>query len=240
MAGATTLVLACLLDTQYQLRYWRDSVTLFTHTLEITGENPAIRLNLGMALVESGDLAEATRNYRAVLKRLPDYEDVHYRLGYILIQQKRYEEAGVEFGEVLRLNPNNPFARKFYGDTLATQGKYAEAGAEYTAALQLKPDDAVIRNAVAFASEQIKVDQVLTNLYNNLKILPTPETHVQIAVIRTTRGEFRDAAGHYLEALRLKPDAPEVLNNLAWLLATSPDASGTAGGPWIWRNTPAN
>jgi tetratricopeptide (TPR) repeat protein len=225
VAGATALVLACLLDTRYQLRYWRDSVTLFTHTLAVTGENPAVRLNLGMALVESGDLAGAARNYRAVLKRLPDYEDVHYRLGYVLIQQERYEEARAEFGEVLRLNPNNPFARKFYGDTLAAQGKYAEAGAEYTAALELKPDDAVIRNALAFASEQVKVDQVLTNLYNNLKIMPTPEAHVQIAVIRTTRGDFRDAVGHYLEALRLKPDTPAVLNNLAWLLATCPDAS---------------
>ena len=224
-AGAMALVLACLMDTRYQLRYWRNSATLFTHALAVTGENPAVQLHLGMALVESGDLDEAARNYRAVVKRLPDYEDGHYGLGYVLIHQKKYEEARVEFGEVLRLNPNNPFARKFYGDTLATQGKYAEAGAEYTAALQLKPDDAVIRNAVAFASEQIKVDQVLTNLYNILKTQPTPEVHVQIAVILTTRGEFRDAAGHYLEALRLKTDAPEVLNNLAWLLATCPDAT---------------
>ncbi len=157
VAGATALVLACLLDTRYQLRYWRDSVTLFTHALEISGENPAVQLYLGMALVESGDLAEAARNYRAVVKRLPDFEDGHYRLGYILIQQKRYEKAGVEFGEVLRLNSNNPFARKFYGDTLTAQGKYAEAEAEYTAALQLQPDDAVIRSALTFASEHVKI-----------------------------------------------------------------------------------
>ncbi len=43
--------------------------------------------------------------------------------------------------------------------------------------------------------------------------------------MQAKQGKFQNAAGHYLEALRLKPDAPEVLNNLAWLLATCPDAS---------------
>ena len=37
--GAIALVLACLLDTRYQLRYWRDSITLFTHALAVTREN---------------------------------------------------------------------------------------------------------------------------------------------------------------------------------------------------------
>jgi Flp pilus assembly protein TadD len=37
-------------------------------------------------------------------------------------------------------------------------------------------------------------------------------------------GEFQQAVGHYTEALRLRPDAPDMLNNLAWLLATCPEA----------------
>jgi Tfp pilus assembly protein PilF len=29
---------------------------------------------------------------------------------------------------------------------------------------------------------------------------------------------------HYQKALQIKPDSPDILNNLAWLLATCPDA----------------
>jgi Flp pilus assembly protein TadD len=199
-------------------------VTLFSHAAELAqGSNSKSNFLLGNAYAEAGDMDAAARSFRTALKIAPDFEPAHDKLGRVLFQQKKYDEARVQFDEILQLHPDNAEAHKCLGCILATQGKYAEAGAEYTAALQLKPDDAVIRTALAFVTEQVKVDQALTNLYNTLKILPTPEAHVQIAVIQTTRGEFPDAVGHYLEALRLKPDAPEILNNLAWLLATCPD-----------------
>jgi len=34
--GTTALMLACLLDTQIQLKYWRNSITLFGHALDVT------------------------------------------------------------------------------------------------------------------------------------------------------------------------------------------------------------
>jgi Flp pilus assembly protein TadD len=107
---------------------------------------------------------------------------------------------------------------------LVREGKYAEAEAEYSNALMIKPDDAVINRALAIASLKAESEKKLTNLYNALKILPTPETHTQIAVILAIKGEFQDAIEHYNEALRLRPDSPDVLNNLAWLLATCTDA----------------
>jgi len=39
------------------------------------------------------------------------------------------------------------------------------------------------------------------------------------------RGKQAEAEMHYHEALRLNPDFTDALNNLAWLLATCPDAS---------------
>jgi Flp pilus assembly protein TadD len=38
------------------------------------------------------------------------------------------------------------------------------------------------------------------------------------------RDEVEGACGHYREAIRLKPDWLAALNNLAWLLATRPEA----------------
>src|SRR5205814_8635457 len=37
------------------------------------------------------------------------------------------------------------------------------------------------------------------------------------------RGEVEEACRHYREALRVKPDWVEALNNFAWLLATHPE-----------------
>jgi tetratricopeptide (TPR) repeat protein len=222
--GTTVLLMACLLETRYQLRYWRDSVTLFSRAIEVTGENPMGNYFLGNAFWVSGNLDEAAKNYRSVLRSAPNSEDVHYRLGYILCLQKKWPEAGVQFGEVLRLNPDNPYAHKYLGDTLVAREKFDEAGTEYATALQLRPDDVVIREAMALLVKKAETAKALASLYETLKSQPTAEAHARIAALRTTQGEFQDALEHYLAALRLKPDSPDVLNNLAWLLATCPDA----------------
>ncbi len=222
--GAAALLLACLLDTRYQLRYWRDSVTLFSRALEVTGENPMGNYFLGNAFWVSGNLDEAAKNYRSVLRSAPNSEDVHYRLGYILCLQKKWPEAGVQFGEALRLNPDNAFAHKYLGDTLVAREKFDEAGTEYATALQLRPDDVVIREAMALLVKKAETAKALASLYETLKSQPTAEAHARIAALRTTQGEFQDAIEHYNEALRLRPDSPDVLNNLAWLLATCTDA----------------
>ena len=43
-------------------------------------------------------------------------------------------------------------------------------------------------------------------------------------------GESARAVEHYREGLRRRPDHPEALNNLAWILATDPDANIRKGG----------
>jgi Tfp pilus assembly protein PilF len=77
---------------------------------------------------------------------------------------------------------------------------------------------------MALLVKKAETAKALTSLYETLKSQPTAEAHARVAALRTTRGEFQDALEHYLAALRLKPDSPDVLNNLAWLLATCPDA----------------
>jgi tetratricopeptide (TPR) repeat protein len=175
--GAAGLVLACLLDTRYQLRYWRDSVTLFRRAIEVTGENFMGNYYLANALWAAGNLDEAAKNYEYVTRVSPDFEEGHYYLGRALLLQKKYEAARAQFSGILQSDPSNPYVRKFLGDALSGQEKFADAEAEYSTAAQLKPGDPVIEPA----------------LEKNL----------------------------FLKTLQLKPDSPDVLNNLAWLLATS-------------------
>jgi spermidine synthase len=46
-----------------------------------------------------------------------------------------------------------------------------------------------------------------------------------MAVVATAEGKLAEAVEHNREALRLEPRLRSARNNLAWLLATSPDAS---------------
>jgi cytochrome c-type biogenesis protein CcmH/NrfG len=48
---------------------------------------------------------------------------------------------------------------------------------------------------------------------------------LQLATLFVQSGKPREAVSEYCEVLVSKPDQPEALNNVAWLLATSPDAT---------------
>ncbi|MGD0208597.1 MAG: tetratricopeptide repeat protein [Verrucomicrobiota bacterium] len=224
--GAAGLLLACLLGTRNQLGYWQDNLRLFSHTIEVTRENNFEGyLLVGNAFMRSGNLNAAGRSYESALKINPYCEDARLYLAEVRFMQSNYEAATGQANEVLRLNPKNAEAHKCLGDVLAAQDKTTEAASEYSAALQLNPDDVTIREALALIlAQQGETDKALACLQEALKIQPTPGAHAQVAAIRARQGEFTDTVEHYRAALRLQPDSPEVLNNLAWLLATCPDA----------------
>jgi Flp pilus assembly protein TadD len=56
------------------------------------------------------------------------------------------------------------------------------------------------------------------------------QVHLCLAGIMTQLGRPNEAVYHLNEALRLEPDSAEVMNNLAWTLATCPKASLRDGG----------
>jgi Flp pilus assembly protein TadD len=224
LLGAAMLPLACLLVARHQLSYWRNNVTLFRHVVEVTGESASGNFYLGDALWKAGDADGAIKNFQISIQMSPDFRSAHHDLGFIFFHQKKFEAAETQFREVLRIYPDDVNAHMALGYSLANQGKFADADAEFSAALQLNPDNMTIREALTLVAKKAEAYKVLTPLYEALKIQPTPEIHAQIAVIQTMLGEFQEAVGHYTEALRLRPDAPDMLNNLAWLLASCPEA----------------
>lgn len=226
--GAAGLVLACLPGIRHQLNYWQNDVSLFRHSIEVTPEdNYEGYLFLGNALVESGDLDAAVQSYQSSLQIAPDemthLEQAHYNLGCVLFQQSKFQEAEAHFGQALQLDDNDVEAHAGLGRALAAQKKFAEAEAEYSNALRLRPDDAALSKELNVVIIKAESESALAALYEALKVKPTPETHVQIATIQIIQGNYPDAREHYLAALQLQPDAPDILNNLAWLLVACPD-----------------
>ena len=223
--GGIILVSACLLDTRHQLRFWQNNITLFTHVVEVTRENNFVGyFFLGNSYGEAGDLDGAAKSFESALEVAPRFKEARGKLGYVLLFQKKYEAAASQFSEIIRLHPTNIFAHEYLGHALVAEGKYAEAQAEYQAALQLMPDDADLQTTLAANTQKITASQTLAGLNEILKTNSTPEIHVQIAAMQTILGDYPEAVEHDREALRLNPDSPDGLNNLAWLLATCPDA----------------
>src|ERR1039458_4638927 len=58
----------CAAVTVVQVGYWKNSLTLFSHALAVTTDNPVANNNLGAAYAALGRKAEALQAYREAVR----------------------------------------------------------------------------------------------------------------------------------------------------------------------------
>jgi len=222
MASVAGVVLAgCLFATARQLRFWRDSETLFEHTLAVTKDNPIAQSNLGTALSEAGQPQEAAEHFGEALRLNPGYAPAHYNLGVALTQTGHLQEAMEHFREALRLNPDYAPAHYNLGHALLQTGQPQEAIEHFQEALRLKLDDAPAHNNLGVALVQTGHPQEAIKHYQEaLRLQPNlPEAQYNLGNALLQTGQPQEATAHFQEALRLKPDYAMAHNNLGVALA---------------------
>jgi tetratricopeptide (TPR) repeat protein len=138
VAGA--LIISSVALTWQQLGYWRDSISLYRHTLQVTDGNSKIDYNLGLVLAKKGDLDAAIREFQEALRINPYYSDAHNNLGLALVSKGYLDAAIQEYLEALRINPNNARAHNNLGVTHGNKGNLDAAIQEFQEALRISPD----------------------------------------------------------------------------------------------------
>jgi hypothetical protein len=150
LTALALIVLGALMaKTWFQAAIWRDSITLFRHTIAVTGPNYVAHYNLGCALGEKGKLDEAIEHYRESIRVTPGYPRAHYNLAGTLRDQGKLDEAAAEYREAIRLDPKYAEAYHNLGNLLDDQKKGDEALAMYLEAVRLNPALAEVHNNLA-------------------------------------------------------------------------------------------
>jgi len=152
LAGFSALVIgASSLLTFVQAGYWRDSIILFSHALEVTHENDLAHFNLGHALEDSGNTQEAEIHYReAVLLKAHDAA-YHTALGSILAETGRTDEAVAHLTKALQIEPALIEARVNLGNIMLLRGNTEGSIQEYSKALKADPMNAETLNNLGVA-----------------------------------------------------------------------------------------
>jgi protein O-mannosyl-transferase len=200
--AAAIIVIAFSAWAWRQTTYWRNSETLWTHTLTVTKNNDVALTNMGVILKDRGQLDDALTYFQRALAVRSSSEHRHYRLslalihdnvGEVLAQKGRMDDAAGSFRQAIELRPDFPDAHYNLGVLLLRKGDYGGAIAQLRTALAIQPNDSGTNTTLANALIQ--------------------------------KGLLREAAGHYQKALESEPESQLALNNLAWLLAAGPDDS---------------
>jgi len=203
-----------------------DAIRLFEHALHLNPKQSDAHAHMGLALEKQNKLEEAVGHYAEAIRIKPNYVEARLLLGLALSRQGKPSDAVEQFQAALKLSPDSAAAHNDLATVLYAQGRAEEAVSHLETALRIDPHLATAHENLAVAL-QAKGDtaQAAAHLRAALAIAPQSiTTHLNLASILFSQGQTVEALEHLREALRLEPDRPELLNNLAWILATHPDA----------------
>jgi tetratricopeptide (TPR) repeat protein len=186
LAGLVSLV--CILATENQLQFWRDSETLFRRAIAVTENNDIALVNLGVALDVQDRFDEALAVYHQAEKCGSRHFEVHNNLGNVLGLLDRHAESLAEYREAIRHRPDNPKFHNAAGTELAALSRWDEALAEFSEAETLNPN---------YAVPHVEAAKVLFKLGRDIEGLD--EFHVALQVEPDNYKTLATVA-HYLAA----------------------------------------
>ncbi len=106
-AGVAVLA-ACAVVTSLQLKYWKDTITLYDHAIAVTTNNIFAYFGEAGDLLAEGKTAQAMDRFQKVLAIDPHHFRANCRMAQILDDQGKTGEAVPYYREALRQQPDLP------------------------------------------------------------------------------------------------------------------------------------
>ena len=228
MVSAALLPVAMLGTlTWRQAATYTDIETLWRATLARNPDCWMAHTNLGLVLLQQGRIDDGIAHYRSALQMQPDSWDAEYNLGTALLGKGQVDEAIDHCERAVRMRPTDPDAQVSLGNALSQKGRIDEAIVHYQEAITAHPDHFLARYSLGHALlEKGELDGAIQVCRSALLLRPSDaDCHTTLAIALEEKGDPAQAIQHYQKSLELAPNSIATLTNLAWLLATSPDAS---------------
>ena len=100
-----------MIVTYRQIGYWKDNVTLWSHTVKVTNGNFVAEDNLGEALVSQGKMEEAMPHFFRAAAIFPRDPTSNLNIGAYEQVHQDFSSAIAQYNRVLS-NTNNPAVRR--------------------------------------------------------------------------------------------------------------------------------
>jgi hypothetical protein len=152
LVASPALILLCfLIVTWTQVGYWRDSITLYDHTLNVTSHNDLILCNRGSAYAKLGNHQQAIEDYNRAIEINPGYAMAYYNRGTSCTNLGNLRQAIEDYNRAIEISPE-------YADA------YANRGATYAML-----DD--LRQAIEDLDKAVKINPGYADAYKNRGIV---------------------------------------------------------------------
>jgi tetratricopeptide (TPR) repeat protein len=226
--SALLIILVMSICTYFQLRHWRNSLTLFQHAIDVTEDNYIAHYCIAEYLREQGTLDKAIYHYSEAVRIKPDYIKALNNLAVTLCGAERINEAIYYYKRALETNPSLAEVHANLGLIFATKGDFTEAVRHYKIAIETI-DTPRIHSDLGYVLLNLgRFHEAVKEYEKILSIQPQNATaHNDLGVALFQQGKFDQAIAHFNQAIRIDPNYAAARKNLNLALAEKPQNKDT-------------
>jgi tetratricopeptide (TPR) repeat protein len=217
--AASLILLSLMIVSSIQVKYWKNSITLFSHAIEVTKDNGLAHYNLGQAMGEAGDFDQAISHYYDALKINPRNNEAHVNLANALARKGKIDEAISHFNIALSIKPEDEYTHFNLAKALFQKGTPDEAAEHFKMALKLNPqmDSAYVGLGNVFAGKN-QLNKAIEYTLKALEINPKNEVASEnMGKLMRRQGNIAAAFLYFQKTAEINPDNEEAKSNLKQL-----------------------
>lgn len=209
----------------------KESLQALQRAAELLPGDAEAQNNLGVAMVDCGEIHEAIASFHRALELNPDYAGAHNSLGAILKIVGHLDDAVISLRRALQIDPGFAQAHCNLGTALQELGHLDDAVVSYRRALEINPDDADAHNNLGTALNDLgRLDDAVVSYRRVIEIKADyAEVHSNLLFIHNYLAN-QSAASLLVEALRYGDlVAKKVRRQTDWRNIPEPDRCLRAG-----------
>jgi len=212
---AGVVILSCIAISWQMTRNWKNSETIFRHSVGVTKNNHVAHNNLGTTLLNQKKTKGAIYHFSRALEAKPQFAKAHNNMGLALARQRRLNKAIYHYTEAVRIKPNYAKAHYHLGNAFLKQGKYKEAAASYSRAVKIQPKMDTAHNNLGIVMSKLGNHQEAIRHYSRaIKINPRHyKAHNSLGSELMRQGRLDEAIYHFSRAIMVKPNYAKAYNN---------------------------
>ena len=215
-AAAAVVLIVFALRTWFQIGYWKDDLTLFSHCVALNPDNYVAHVNLAVAYTNLGKAEMAIHHFQEALRIHANDVVALDGLGHLYNKLGLQDKAVHYYSEEVRYNPKDTKAKFELGTVYAAKGDLDGAIKQFSYVITLDPKYAeAYYNLGIISAKRGEMNKALEYFTSALNLHPNDaESHCALGVILMNQGKVNDAVSHFKEALKIAPDSIKARNYL--------------------------
>ncbi len=216
VASGTAVLCLLMVISHMQTGIWKNSVTLFSHALQVNRDNFVAHSNLASEYANQGKKIEAVRHYKEAVRIHANDLIALNSLGRLYGEMGQIDDSIHYYSQAVLYNPTDIKANFELGAMYTRKNSYDNARRQFSRVIELDPKFSMAYyNLGVISVKQGKKEEAIQDFSSALQLDPDDfQSHLAIGIVFMNLGREDDAAHHFKEALRIDPQSREARNYL--------------------------